>query len=174
MSDTLITVIAIFLAAILMFIFPLMAVSDSQEQIAQVAVQTVVSDFANSAATQGKITIDTYDTFIQNLHATGNTYDVEIEHQVLDENPGKKTAITSGNLVGENLYYSVYTNTIVNAVEGADEEYLLKKGDYLIVTVKNTNTTLASQIKNFFYRIVGNDTYTIAGSSSVLVVNTGS
>ena len=174
MSDTLITIVAIFLGAILMFIFPLMAVSDSQEGIAQTAVQSLVSDFANSSATQGKITLENYDTFIQRLHATGNTYSVEIEHQVLDENPGKKTMLTSKDAVGENIYYSVYTNTIINNVEGVNQEHLLKKGDYLIVTVKNTNTTIASQVKNFFYKIVGSDTYTIAGSASVLVVNTGS
>ena len=40
-------------------------------------------------------------------------------------------------------------------------------------TVKNTNITIASQVKNFVYSIVGKDTYTIAGSASALVVNTG-
>ena len=44
MSDTLITVIGIFLAAILMIVFPLMAVSNTQDDISQVAVQSLVSE----------------------------------------------------------------------------------------------------------------------------------
>ena len=75
-----------------------------------------------------------------------------------------------------NLYYSVYNATILESAETGvnyNEEYLMKKGDYIIATVKNTNITIASQIKNFLYSIVGKDTYTIAANSSALVVNTG-
>ena len=73
MSDTLITVIGIFLAAILMIVFPLMAVSNTQDDISQVAVQSLVSEFINNAATEGKITRDGYDKFLTKLYATGNT-----------------------------------------------------------------------------------------------------
>lgn len=56
MSDTLITVIGIFVAAILMFVFPLMAVSNTQDDISQVAVQSLVAEFVNNVATTGKVT----------------------------------------------------------------------------------------------------------------------
>ena len=87
MSDTLITVIGIFLAAILMIVFPLMAVSNTQDDISQVAVQSLVSEFINNAATECKITIDWYDKFLTKLYATGNTYDVQLEHKIMTENP---------------------------------------------------------------------------------------
>ena len=61
MSDTLITIIAIFLAAVLMFIFPLMATANQNDEIAQIAVQSIVSDFTNKVAQQGKITVSDYD-----------------------------------------------------------------------------------------------------------------
>lgn len=172
MSDTLITVIGIFLAAILMFVFPLMAVSNTQDEISQVAVQSLVSEFVNNAATKGKITQDDYNNFISKLYATANTYDVQIEHKIMTVNPNKGET----EQLGENLYYSVYNSTILdenNGVNSIKKEYLLKKGDYLTATVKNTNTTIATQIKNFVYSIVGKDTYTIAASASALVVNTG-
>ena len=44
MSDTLITIIAIFLAAVLMFIFPLMSVTERNDDIAQSVVQTATSE----------------------------------------------------------------------------------------------------------------------------------
>lgn len=173
MSDTLITIIAIFLAAILMFVFPLMAVANQNDEIAQVSVQSLVSEFVNNASTKGKITRSDYDAFKQKLYATGNSYDIEIEIQVLDENPGKKGTATSQDLIGENVYYSIFTTTVIAGIDSTEAEYLLKKGDNIIVTVKNTNVTIATQIKNFMYRVVGKDTYTIGASASALVVNTG-
>lgn len=173
MSDTLITIIGIFLAAIIMFVFPLMTVSNTQDDISQVAVQSLVAEFVNKEATKGKVTLDDYNEFISKLYATGNTYSVELEHKIMTSNPNKGAT----DQLGENLYYSVYNPTIIDGTNGINNsttgEYLMKKGDYLICTVKNTNTTIASQIKNFVYSIVGKDTYTIAASASALVVNTG-
>lgn len=170
MSDTLITIIAIFLAAILMFVFPLMAVSNTQDSVSQVAVQSLVAEFVNNAASKGKITMDDYTGFLSKLNATGNTYDVQLEHKIMTTNPNKGER----DQLGENLYYSVYNNTILDDGSGVySGEYLLKKGDYIMCSVKNTNITIASQVKNFVYSIVGKDTYTIAASASALVVNTG-
>ena len=172
MSDTLITIIGIFLAAILMFVFPLMAVSNTQDEISQVAVQSLVSEFVNKEATKGKVTQDDYNEFLSKLYATGNTYDVQLEHKIMTTNPNKGAT----DQLGENLYYSVYNSTIVDSTTTGvnhNEEYLMKKGDYIICTVKNTNITIGSQIKNFLYSIVGKDTYTIAASASASVVNTG-
>lgn len=172
MSDTLITIIGIFLAAVLMFVFPLMTVSNTQDNISQVAIQSLTSEFVNNAATKGKVTQNDYNTFISKLYATGNTYDVQLEHKIMTTNPNKGDI----DQLGENLYYSVYNSAIVDSVDTGvkyKEEYLMKKGDYFTATVKNTNITIASQIKNFLYSIVGKDTYTIAASASASVVNTG-
>ena len=170
MSDTLITIIAIFLAATLMFVFPLMAVSNTQDSVSQVAVKSLVAEFVNNAASKGKITEDDYTNFLSKLNATGNTYDVQLEHKIMTTNPNKG----EDKQLGENLYYSVYNNTILDGSDGVySGEYLMKKGDYIICSVKNTNITIASQVKNFVYSIVGKDTYTIAASASALVVNTG-
>lgn len=171
MSDTLITVIGIFLAAILMIVFPLMAVSNTQDDISQVAVQSLVSEFINNAATEGKITKDGYDKFLTKLYATGNTYDVQLEHKIMTQNPNKN----ANDQLGENTYYSVYNATILDGENGLNSKdvYILKKGDYISATVKNTNITIAAQIKNFAYKIVGKDTYQILADASALVVNTG-
>lgn len=172
MSDTLITIIGIFLAAVLMFVFPLMTVSNTQDDISQVAVQSLVAEFVNNAAMKGKITQDDYNTFLSKLYATGNKYEVQLEHKIMTTNPNKG----ADDQLGENLYYSVYNSSIIDSTETGvnyKKEYLMKKGDYIIATVKNENATIATQIKNFLYSVVGKDIYTIAASSSALVVNTG-
>ena len=55
MGDTLITVIAIFLAAILMFVFPLMALSERTDDMAQLSVQTATTEFVDDVRTTGNL-----------------------------------------------------------------------------------------------------------------------
>lgn len=172
MSDTLITVIAIALAAVLMFVFPLMTMSDRTDDVSQLAVETTTTDFVDEVRTTGKITPDKYNKFIENIGSTGNTYNVEMQVQVLDENPGKKTLTIQSDKIGENAYYSVYTSQIEEVLNN-NKNYNLKEGDMFSVSVKNTNQTLAQQLKNFFYTVVGNDTYTIAASHGGMVTATG-
>jgi len=172
MSDTLITVIAIALAAVLMFVFPLMTMSDRTDDVSQLAVETATTDFVDEVRTTGKITPDKYSKFIESIGSTGNTYNVEMQVQVLDENPGKKTTQSSKDKIGENVYYSVYTSQIEDVLNN-NKNYNLKEGDLFSVNVKNTNQTLAQQLKNFFYTVVGNDTYTIAASHGGMVTATG-
>ena len=172
MSDTLITVIAIALAAVLMFVFPLMTMSDRTDDVSQLAVETTTTIITRGVRTTGKITPDKYNKFIENIGSTGNTYNVEMQVQVLDENPGKKTLTLQSDKIGENAYYSVYTSQIEEVLNN-NKNYNLKEGDMFSVSVKNTNQTLAQQLKNFFYTVVGNDTYTIAASHGGMVTATG-
>ena len=149
MSDTLITVIAIALAAVLMFVFPLMTMSDRTDDVSQLAVETTTTDFVEEVTTTRTITPDTYNTFTENIGSTGNTYNVEMQVQVLDENPGKKTLTLQSDKIGENAYYSVYTSQIEEVLNN-NKNYNLKEGDMFSVSVKNTNQTLAQQLKNLY------------------------
>lgn len=174
MSDTLITIIAIFLAAILMFIFPLMSVAERGDDMSQLAVQTAATDFVDNARAIGKITIENYDKLISTINATGNGYDVEMEVKVLDENIGKKSAWTQGTVIGENVYYSVYTSQITDIIESGSGVYAMKEGDIFSVTIKNTNKTMAQAIRGVFYSISGSNTYSILAQHAGLVTATGS
>ena len=173
MGDTLITVIAIVLAAVLMFVFPLMTMSDRTDDVSQLTVDTATTEFVDDVRTTGKLTLAKYDTFVQNISTTGNSYDVEMEIQVLDENPGKKTTQAEATKIGENVYYSQYTSQILDELESNNGTKNLKEGDIFTASVKNTNSTLSQQLKNFFYKVTGNDTYTIAAEHGGIVTATG-
>ena len=67
MNDTVMSIVAIFLAAILMFIFPLMSTADRSDDIAQQAVQTQTTEFVDNIRTTGKITQDAYNASIKEL-----------------------------------------------------------------------------------------------------------
>jgi len=170
MSDTFITIIAVIAVALVMFIFPVMATANQNDSITQASVQTMVAEFVNKAAKEGKITNSNYEEFLQKLDATGNTYAVELEVQHLDDNPGNKG---SGiDVIGENIYYSVYTNVIETKIK-SDNSYQLYKGDYVKAKVENTNVTFGTQMKNFLYSVMGKDTIAIEASASALVTTTG-
>ena len=168
MNDTVMTVIAIFLAAILMFMFPLMSTADRSDDIAQQAVQTATTEFVDDIRTTGKITQDKYDSFLQTISSTGNSFDVEMQVEILDENANKKTTQASSK-VGENYMYTEYTSQIANQMNNNNGVYKLKEGDIVAVTVKNTNKTISQVLKNFMYRVTGNGNYNIAAQHSGIV-----
>ena len=173
MSDSLITVIAIMLTAVLLLVLPVMTMADRADDISKTDVETMTSNFVNEIRTIGKLTSEKYNKFVEELTSTGNTYDIEMEFKILDENPGKKSTQSAKDKIGENVYYSVFTTQIQEALEGENKVYNLKEGDIINVSFKNTNLTLSQSLKNFFYTVVGNDTYTIAASSSGLVLRNG-
>lgn len=169
MGDSLITIVAIFLAAILMFVFPLSAISEMNDQETLAVVQSYTTDYVNKIRNEGKITQDGYDEFIQKLYATGNSYDVEFEIQVSDVNPGKKT---ENKYIGDTVYYSVYTTQLTSYLE-SENDYKLKEGDHVSVAVKNTNTTISQMIKNVLYSVTGDASYVISAQASGAVVSIG-
>ena len=173
MSDTLITIIAIALAAVLMFVFPLMTMSDRTDDVAQLTVETATTEFVDKIRTTGKITQANYDQFVETISSTGNTYDVEIEVQIKDENLGKKVSQAQASKIGENVYYSIFTSQIEEQMKNQGGTYYCKEGDIVSVSVKNTSKTMAQQLKNFFYSVTGNDAYTIAAEHAGIVTANG-
>lgn len=169
MSDTVVTVLAIFLAAILMFIFPLMSTSDRADDITTQAVDSATTDFVDEIRSTGKITQQNYDNFIQVLGSTGNSYEVEMEVQVLDDNPGKKVTEAEYTKVGENYYYSEYTTQILDEINSDRGAMYLKQGDLVTVSVKNTNRTIGTILRDFFYSITGNNSATVTATHSGIV-----
>ena len=173
MGDSLITVVAIFLAAILMFIFPLMSLAERTDDISSLAVQTATTEFVDNVRMTGKMTLEDYDAYLSELASTGNSFDIEILIQELDENPGKKTTQAETTKIGENLYYNTYTTQVLDQLDRTGR-ITLKEGDIVTVTARNTNQTISQMLRNFFYMISGNDSYQIAGQHTGVVAVNGS
>ena len=168
MGDSLITIVAIFLAAILMFVFPLAAISEMNDSEALAMVQSYTTEFVNQIRSKGKITVEDYDAYIQKLSATGNSYDVDFAVQIADTNPGKKT---ENQQIGDTTYYSIYTSQVEGQL--ATSDVTLKEGDFVSVSVKNTNTTISQMIKSVLYSVTGDQSYVISAQASGAVVATG-
>lgn len=172
MGDTLIIVVVIGLVAVLMFVFPLMTMSDRTDDISQLTVEATTTDFVDNVRTTGKLTMDNYNKFVENISSTGNAYDVEMEIRVLDENPGKKTTQVRSDAIGENEYYDKYTTQILDELE-EKKVIPLNEGYIFVARVKNNSKTPSQQLKNFFYKVAGDDTYAIAAEHAGIVTANG-
>ena len=166
MGDSAVTIVAIFLAAILMFVFPLMTMADKSDDVSQLSVQTATTDFTNKIRTTGYISQEDYDNFILTLSSTGNAYDAEITVQKLDQNPAKKSSGDT-TAIGQNVYYTMYTKQVLDSLPLS-----LTEGDIVSVNVQNTNTTIAGQLRNFMYKVTGNSTGNIVAQESGIVTKT--
>lgn len=178
MGDTLMTVIAIFLAVILMFLFPMLSVSERADDISQLAVETAVSDFVDNSRAIGKITIENYEKLVNALNATGNSYDIQMEVKMLDENVGKKTSWVNGDVAGENEYVAVYNAQILDVLLGdgtrEGRDYVMKEGDIISCGAWNNNTTFSQTLRSVFYSTPTNSSFQVGAQHSGMVTATGS
>lgn len=173
MNDTLVTIIAIFIAAILMFVFPLMTIADRNDDIAAQAVQQKTVEFVDKERNVGAITGADLTEYKEQIGSLGHVFDTSIEVKKLDENVGKKSTWTTSTVVGENVYYSVYTDTIEQQAYGSSGKYALSEGDIISVSSVNKDKTIAQSLRSAFYSIAGKGTYQISGSHSGVVQNNG-
>ena len=173
LGDSVITIVAIFLGAVLMFVFPLMSLSERTDDMSQLAVQNATDEFVDKVRTTGKITLDEYERYLQTITATGNSFEAEIIVYQLDENPGVKVTQAEMTKIGENVYYNKYTSQVEEELNKTGR-MKLKEGDRIAVTVNNTNKTIAQLLRNFFYQVTGDDSHQIAAQKSAIVTVNGS
>ena len=171
MQNSTSTIIALFLAAILLFIVPLVTLTDRNDNVVQENVKMIVDEFVTEVRNTGKVTLSKYQDFENKLTATGNVYDIEIEIQHLDENPGKKTTQANYTKIGENVYYSEYTTQILNKLKSGT--IVLKEGDLIYVKVKNQNNTASQTLKGSFLSFSNEGEYVISANSSGMVTVNG-
>lgn len=172
MEETTVSIIGIIIASILMFIVPLVTIADRNDDISQLSVQTITAEFVDEVIRLGKITGEGYDEFITRLSTSGNTYDVEVEIKILDENPAKVETDRNNESSGQSLYYSIYTSQIEKEFE-TNAAILLKEGDIISVVAKNNSKTLSQSLKSVYYTIAGEDLHIISSTCTGTVAVNG-
>lgn len=181
MEDTTISIIGIIIASILMLVVPLILIADRADDVSQLIVQTRTAEFVNEIVKSGKITNDQYQKFLSQLLSSGNTYEVDMEIKVLDENTAKRVTDNDNTKIGNNTYYSIFTSQIEDIIAKSGEDLnnniegkiLLKQGDVISVTVKNNSKTLSQSLKSFYYNIVGSDIHIITATASGTIAING-
>ena len=157
MDETPISIIAILVSTIIMFIAPLILIADRSDDISQLLAQTATAEFVNEVVTSGKITTDNYQRFVTSLQSSGNTYEIDMEVKILDETTSKVVTQADPTTIGNNSYYSLFTSQIEDKLgissritrNNRTGQLILKQGDGIFVTVKNNNKTFVSLFFKF-------------------------
>lgn len=181
MEDTMMSVVGILVAAIIMFVVPLILIADRTDDIAHLTIQTATSDFVDNVIKSGKITNDDYSDFRSRISASGNRYDVDMELKILDPNTVKKYILDSNSAVTQqNTYYSLFSSQIeeklskvYNTEADNSGEIILKEGDVISVTVKNNSLTISQSLKNVYYKLKGENLHIIAATASGTIAING-
>jgi hypothetical protein len=150
MDDILGRIFVIFLAVLLMFIYPLLDTWERQDDLSYMTVYSSVVEFVDSVRNTGFMTPEMLESLRYTLAATGNSYNIELERRSIMYVPS-----VSG--IPEVVYKYEFTSQIqdaldqITASQGSNGKYLFNKGDYFYVSVRNTNKTQSTIMKQFLY-----------------------
>ncbi len=143
MEDSLAMIFTFILAVLLMFLFPLMDTWERQDDMSYMLAYSKVVDFVDSVRNTGYFTQDMLDQLSDDLTSTGNIFEIQMEHRKLIYGSN------GGNLVTGYLYS--FNDQIEEELEKNNRYDKFDKGDYFFVSIKNTNKTQSTLIKEFLY-----------------------
>lgn len=157
MGDSLSKIVAIIIAVFLLFIYPISNMFERQDDITRIFVLAETSKLVDSVRNLGYITPNMYMEFRNNLAATNNIYDIQMEHRskrydpVYDDPTIPSTFKDTFNI----NYVTYFTDDIMLGLFPDPPNiaglYTFSKGDYFMVKVRNKNKTIATRIHEMLY-----------------------
>ena len=143
MGDSLSIIFATIVASLLLFLFPMIDTWERQDDLSYISAYAAVINTVDAVRNTGRLTDDMYSDLVEKLTATGNRFNVQLEHRAL-------MYVSDGTNM-ETVYVNSYNSDIIPKLE-ADGEYVdFRKGDYFYISVKNTNKTQATVLKQNVY-----------------------
>ncbi|AGA60033.1 hypothetical protein Theco_4031 (plasmid) [Thermobacillus composti KWC4] len=152
-------IFAAFLAALLLYVWPVSEAYERQDDLSYMIAYNAVTNFVNAVRDKGYISPTMYNDFVQELQMTGNTYDIQLEHYHKRYNPVYSDPANPATFQNRfNVdYEGFYNNQIMpvlfpDSTEPKNDEsrkYKMAVGDYFYVKVRNTNQTNAGIIRDF-------------------------
>ncbi len=156
MKDNLSIVITIIVLVMLMVIFPLYNYFERQDDMSYNLVLKSTTNFVDEVLNSGYIDQQMYDEFVNNIAATGNMYDIELEAQkrVLTKNPDNTSKneyieqyiVDYNDQIFENLNTNIAKSSTLDAKTLKSGTYFLNEGDQFYIKLKNSNKTMAGAI----------------------------
>jgi hypothetical protein len=160
MADSFSKIVAIFLAALLLFVVPIKNEFERIDNTSRIYVLNETAKFVDSVRNLGYITPLMYQDYMGRLEATNNIYEVRLEHSIKTFDPVYSDPLDEDTFDGDYLvgFNSYYNNVILPVLfpdppidEDADRTYRLSRGDYFTVTVFNKNKTMATKLQEMLY-----------------------
>lgn len=152
-------ILGFFLAAVLLFLVPVMNMLERQESAAYTVVLAETNRFADSARDAGYITPNMYSEFVRRLNATGCIFEIRIEHVKSTISPVYRQNGSVLEFTGEYEISRIVQDqdaimsVLFPDIPGPDvfdraRRYEMKAGDLLFVEVKNIGKTMVTALRD--------------------------
>lgn len=155
--------VSVILALLLLYIYPTAEGAKRQDDLSQLVVYNVVTQFVDAARLKGYITPTMYNDFLQSLHMTGNEYEIQMEHMHKKYHPEYSDAANANTFLDKYsvIYEGFYEETILDVLfpesslpkDSDSRIYRMMVGDFFKVKVKNTNVTPGTIMSDFLYGV---------------------
>lgn len=138
-QESLYKIAGIILCVVLLYVVPTLYSFERQDDIVYNLVTSATNDFSQQVREVGYIDRELYDEFMNQLLATGLSYQVEMSH--LEKRYGQN----QGQV--EVYYQGIYQDEIKECLTLSDR-YPMKIGDFFYVKVQNTGKTKGDGLKS--------------------------
>lgn len=142
MTEVFDKIVVFIITAVLMFIVPVILVSNRLDQSAQSYMDSAVISFVDNVRVMGKITPEGYEAFIMALDSIKPCCDVDITISGKEVIPGDNGDVYT-------YYRNMYKSEIIEKMYASDtgkSDVYLSSGDYIRVAVKTTQPTTAQRM----------------------------
>lgn len=157
MGNSLSKIFTVFLAVVLLFIYPMLQMLEQQDVTTRDFVFTQTTLFVDTVRNTGILTPEMYEEFLNKLDATGHIYEVKLEHNHNTYFPVYLDPADPSTFTGEYIegFLAYYTDDITSVLQnsGPYNTYYMNSSDQFVVSVVNKDQTLYTKIKNWIYGI---------------------
>ncbi len=94
-------VFAVLIAVLLLYLYPISAAFDQQDDISELVVLKATTTFVDAVRDKGFVSPTMYTDFMETIAATGNTFDVQMEHGSKKVRAGLRRPDKAGYVSGQ-------------------------------------------------------------------------
>ncbi|WP_106767757.1 hypothetical protein [Paenibacillus faecalis] len=151
MSNSVSKWFAAFLAVLLLYMVPAAESARRQDDLSRIVVYQSVTKFVDSVRTKGYVSPQMYQDFTRELDATGNLYEITMEHQHKKYHPEYMDPADPQTFQNQFsvVYDAYYEDEILKQLfpdtglplDHDDRKYKLTAGDFFQVGVRSLNRT---------------------------------
>ncbi|MWV42280.1 hypothetical protein GRF59_01435 [Paenibacillus sp. HJL G12] len=173
--------VAVLIAVALMFVYPSAEAYQKQDDLSRLVVYNALTQFVDAVRNKGYLTPTMYQDFLSEIHATGNDFDVQMEHLHKKYTPVYTDAADPSTFqhdidVSYAGYYTVDIMSVLfpdQALPKDDElrKYKVNVGDFFKVTVKNVNRTAGTLMMDFVTGSISGNVPVLAYPYGGMVLN---
>lgn len=149
MKNSFSEVVMIIITCFLFFIYPIYSVVQKEDAIVQAYVNEETTEFVDMIRNNGYLSDDMYSLFQKKILKTNNRYEIKMIHRHKQINP---IYSDDGRLQDDVnvIYHNTYEEDILRKIYEEDGIYKMNQGDFISVSIYNTNPTLSSRFQEFF------------------------